>query len=79
MNFDKIIVGRSHGDLGGLTAHEFFSFLCGYHRDAKKATKHFQKFQGWMAGQTVAITKTGETIYYTHDIVRFMQGLPVID
>lgn len=40
-----------------------------------------EKFNGWMYGQTMMEhPETKETIYYTHDVMRFINGLklPVV-
>lgn len=77
MQFD-IIVGQIYGDISGFTEFSIFAFLCGFYKDVKKAQGKLDEFKRWMYGQTTALID-GEVIYYTHDFIRFMEGLPVAD
>lgn len=51
--------------------------------EAKKtiedAGKTWKDFMEWMFGQTVGVDDNGETIWYKHDVERFIQGKPIID
>lgn len=40
--------------------------------------KQFTQFQSWMTGQTVGMYKK-EIFIYTHDVERFLMGIPPID
>ena len=39
----------------------------------------FERFGKWMRGQTMMLMKDGTSIYYTCDVYRYVNGLPVID
>ena len=39
----------------------------------------FERFGRWMRGQTMMMEKDGTSIYYTCDVYRYVNGLPVID
>lgn len=44
----------------------------------KELNLNKEKFHKFMRGQTCLLIGE-EVVYYTHDVIRFVEGLPVID
>ena len=42
-------------------------------------TKSYKNLDDWMRGQTCGVNEKGETVIYDSDLLRWLEGSPVID